>query len=111
MPSPPQIAAGLLALGIAGAFTFFGSNHKPAPKVPFPTSFDDLPKADKLVSAEPLIPRVIKAIPIPPAPTQVAELVNEAPPKDVCERHGGWKKIFHRHHHESWRCVFPRRRR
>ena len=75
------------------------------------------------------IPAVREGTPIPQAPTpptfpaeEKRLLVGNASPdpprvrehpvehRDVCQRNGGYKRTFTRHHHESWRCVYPHRR-
>jgi hypothetical protein len=102
-----------LALIVAGAFTIFGSNHKPLPqppKVSFPLAFADL---DQGLEKGDRLPRIVKVVPVakPEAPPKAPTNPDEPERKDPCERHGGWKKTFYRHHHEGWKCVYPRRRR
>ena len=44
-------------------------------------------------------------------PIDVPVIIREAKPEqNICSRDGGRKVFFYRHHHESWRCVYPRRR-
>jgi hypothetical protein len=40
----------------------------------------------------------------------VADNDDDDRPRDVCERHGMRKRVFYRHHHQSWRCVGHYRR-
>jgi hypothetical protein len=35
----------------------------------------------------------------------------ERRPHDVCAKYGGHRVTFVRHHHEGWRCVYPRKER
>ena len=137
MLSPPQMAAGLLALIAAGVGTWLTSGHKPLPPVraepsPIAMSFAALEKADKLstVVYETIEPRVVKAIPVPKRGASAGEVLflsGENPnteiktnmterkefavqAKTVWERSGGRKVEFTRHHHETWRCVYPHER-
>jgi hypothetical protein len=53
------------------------------------------------------------APPPSPAPAYKVPRADPTPEPDdnVCSRHGGRRVTFVRHHHEGWRCVYPRRRR
>jgi hypothetical protein len=126
--SPPKMAAVLLALLLAGPVVYlrnYLSTRTPSKLVTINkgdksaeniiSAFNDLemmtqPESPpRKVAVQKIIPPKKEA-----APKREQEKVEEPDPprrKNVCEREGGWKVEFTRHHHTFWRCRYGRHRR
>jgi hypothetical protein len=126
--SPPKMAAMLLALLLAGPVVYLCSYLSTRT----PSKLVTVDKGDKVATeniisafnnleapAQELPPRkiAVQKITSPKkeaAPKREQENVEEPPRRkheNVCEREGGWKVEFTRHHHAFWRCRYGRRHR
>lgn len=107
-------AATALAIAVVPALW-----HEPSVKIAWPEQALVAPQQPSAIASG----NVAELLPLPEAPPKVVvtekylaqseKPKTEPPPKprDVCARDGGYRVDFIRHHHQGWRCVYPRRRR
>jgi hypothetical protein len=119
--------AAIGAVIIAGTVSLAAASYlvwKPVPLPPPPEPKFEIAAAMKHdFDAWPASATVVRTVPImKPKPIELASAEQTPPPpeererenagrRDVCQRYGGHRIEFRRHHHAGWRCVYPRGRR